>query len=344
MITNPPNKNLTWEQVAMTNIAIDFVIKNKILYGSVAYYQKKATNLMGQAPVDPTLGLSDNSGNNFYYGNVAGMNGNGVDIELNSHILDKRFKWYSTFIFSYAASKVTQYNMPVSNVGSAYLNVGINYINPVKGKPVFAYYSYPWAGLDPSTGDPQGYVDGKISKDYSQIISSTSLQNMVYNGPAEPEYFGAIRNDFSWRNFSLSFNISYKFGYYFRRPSVNYSSLFSSWTGSSDYAKRWQNPGDEKRTNVPSLVYPANPNRDAFYQYSEALVENAGNIRLEDINLGYEINKNTLKRLPFDQIRFYMYASNLGILWMANKDNIDPYYVNIPKDGESLSLGITISF
>ncbi len=35
----------------------------------------------------------------------------------------------------------------------------------------------------------------------------------------------------------------------------------------------------------PPLVYPANAARDVFYANSAVLVENAGNIRLEDLAL-----------------------------------------------------------
>ena len=343
-IVNPPNQHLTWEQVGTMNIGIDFTIGNRILYGDIEYYRKRSTNLMGQAPTDPTLGLSDNSGNSFFYGNVAAMRGSGVDVELNSNIMNRRFKWRTTFIFSYTKSEVTQYMLPTSNSGKSYLAVGINYINPVKGKPVFAYYSYRWGGLDPTDGDPQGYINGKISKDYITLMNNTPLQDMVYNGPAEPTVFGAIRNEFAWKNFSLSFNISYKLGYYFRRPSINYSALFSSWSGSSDYAQRWQKPGDERITNVPSLVYPANTNRDAFYEYSQILVNSADNLRLEDLRLDYTINKANWKRLPFERLQIYVYANNLGVLWVDNKEHLDPYYINVPKEGKQLSLGLNIHF
>lgn len=345
LIMNPPNENLTWEKIGTTNIGIDFRTKNNILFGSVAYYRKKASNLIGQAAIDPTLGLSDNSGNSFFYTNVAAMQGSGIDLELNSHVLNGRqLKWQTTFLFSYTSSKVTKYIPPLSGQGLNYVDVGKNYINPVKGNPLFSLYSYRWEGLDPATGDPRGELNKSISEDYANILASTTLDEMVYNGPAEPVYFGAWRNTIQWKNISLSFNISYKLGYFFRRPSVNYSNLFSSWTGSSDYAKRWQKPGDENKTNVPSLVYPDPYGRDAFYQFSQTLVDNAGNIRLEDIRLSYQLNKKQWKLLPSSGLEIYLYANNLGILWEANKDGIDPYYVSAPKIEKSISLGIHFSF
>ena len=197
-------------------------------------------------------------------------------------------------------------------------------------------------GLDPATGDPQGNYNGKSSKSWDSIYANTRLNNMIYNGPTQPTIFGALRNTFSWHQFSLSVNISYKFGYYFRRPSINYTELLINWNGSSDYAQRWQKPGDEKRTNVPSFADSAN--RDLFYANSSVLVDKGDQVRLEDMALSYVCNNLKGKNIPFRQIRLYLYAANLALLWKANKDGIDPYYINVPKDGKRFSLGATLYF
>jgi hypothetical protein len=342
VIVNPPNERLRWEQVRIVNIGLDFETKNKILSGSIEYYKKNGKDLMGKAPVDPTLGLYDGSGS-FFYGNVAGMKGSGFDVQVNSRNIDGKFKWYSNLIFSQTTSKVSKYLMPVASTGYTYLPISPNFISPVIGKPLFAVYSFKWQGLD-NTGNPVGYFNGQSSTDYAAIYSQTKLDSMVYNGPVQPTVFGALRNTFQWNNFSLSINVSYKFGYYFRRSSVNYYDLISSWNGSGDYAKRWQKPGDEKITNVPSFVYPVDLNRESFYQYSENLVIKGDNIRLEDINLSYDLTKSLWKRLPFSQVRLYIYAANFGTIWKANKEGIDPYYNNIPSAGKSITLGANINF
>ncbi len=343
LIQNPPNSHLQWEKVRMLNLGIDFGTKNNRVSGTVEYYRKKATDLLGQAPLDPTLGVSSSysNGTSYYFGNVAGMKGQGWDVQVTSRNIARKFTWTTDWVFSNVHTAITDYQLP-AGYGSLYLTP--NTINPVKGKPVYSVYSFPWAGLDGTTGAAQGIVSGKKSEDYATIFSSTPLDSMVYNGPVQPTYFGAVRNTFGWKQFSLSFNISYKLGYYFRRSSINYSALFSSWTGSGDYAKRWQQPGDEAHTNVPSLVYPANPIADAFYQYASVLVEKGDHLRLEDITLSYDLNKASMPKLPFAHVRLYAYAGNLWVLWTANKEHIDPYYNNVPSAGKTLSLGVNISF
>ncbi|MEO7045800.1 MAG: hypothetical protein ABI091_10880, partial [Ferruginibacter sp.] len=196
-------------------------------------------------------------------------------------------------------------------------------LNPLTGNALYGIYSYKWAGLTHTTGDPQGYLNGLVSTDYSNILSKTTLGNMVYNGPARPTSYGSFRNNFSYDQLTLSINFTYELGYYFRRNSYESSSL--PWQGNIDYFDRWQKPGDELTTNVPSFQLPPyTSGRDAFYQYSSALVDKGDNIRLKDIRLSYELDKSKIKGLPFSHISIYGYADNIGIIWRANKDHLDP--------------------
>ncbi len=342
LVQNPPNKDLRWEKVKMLNIAMQFATRKQWLSGTVEYYHKNSTDLLGQAPLDPTLGvtLSFTGGPSYYYGNVASLTGNGLDVQMTSRNLDKTFKWYTDAIVSHATSTVKDYLLPPAS-GSRYLQSG--QITPAEGKPVFAVYSYPWGGLNPQTGAPQGYSGGKTSEDYALLLSAP-LDSLIYNGPLQPQWFGALRNTFSWKGFSLSVNISFKLDYYFRTISVAYSDLYSRWTGSGDYTNRWQKPGDEAHTHVPSAVYPADGHRDAFYAGSGVLVARGDNVRLEDVTLSYDVDKEQKKWLPFAHVRVYGYAGNLGVLWLKNKAGIDPYYNNVPRAGKSVSLGVNLSF
>lgn len=228
-IQNPPNARLRWEKDRMINLGIDFSLKKNVLSGSIEYYMKYATDLMGKAPIDPTVGITNTGGNSYFWGNVASMKGHGADINIHASTNGLIFNWHSTLIFGYASTWISKYHLPVSALGSSYLNA--TYVNPVPNNPVYAIYSFKWEGLDPSNGNPLGYINGQKSPDYASIISKTTLDSMVYGGPVQPTVYGAFRNTFTWKRFSLSFNISYKLGYYFRRTSVNYYSLFNYWGG-----------------------------------------------------------------------------------------------------------------
>jgi TonB-dependent starch-binding outer membrane protein SusC len=333
------NPDLRWEKVRTINTGLDFGMKNNVVSGSIEYYTKKGMDLFGAAPLDYTTGLASTT----ITKNVAAMTGKGLDIVLSAKIINRQFKWTSSLIVNYNTSEITRYYSPTVN-GSNFVGTE-TIISGLVGKPLYSVFSYRWAGLDPQTGDPQGYFNKAVSKDYISIIND-SLQNLVYNGPALPTVYGSFTNTFSWKNIGVLINIGYEFGYYFRKISTNYTSLFSNYLGNSDYATRWQNPGDEKRTNVPSQVYPNDANRDMFYTNSEVLIRKGDNVRIRFINLSYNLNNSLTKRLLLSGIQLYANLSNLGIIWRANKERIDPdYYGQFTlQPSRQIAFGLKASF
>lgn len=335
-LISPPNDRLKWEKVAMMNVGIDFSIIGRI-NGSIEYYHKKGMDLISSIRVDPTTGVSSYTGNN------ASIAGRGLDVNLNTINTVGKVKWETHLLFSYNTDKVTSYSVAPS-VGGLTTVVGFN--NPYVGKPLYSVFSYRWAGLDPATGDPRGYVKG-LEANYSEVLLSKNTQpeDLFYNGPVNPKFFGSIRNDVFWKGFRLSVNVTYKLHSFFRRTSINYTNLFDNWGGHSDYSLRWQQPGDELHTTVPSMPPTTNYNRDAFYANSEVLVESGSYFRLQDIRFSYDIGKNLLKRLPFKNTQLYIYGNNLGLLWRANKYGIDPDYGDfVLAPSRTISIGLTSNF
>jgi hypothetical protein len=124
-----------------------------------------------------------------------------------------------------------------------------------------------------------------------------------------------------------------------------YDFYTNTYPGHPDYIRRWQHPGDEKHTNVPSMeAMPGNQSEDQFYQNSEVLVVKGDHIRLQDIQLSYDWGKQSHPRLPVQLIRFYLYANNLGILWKANHNGFDPDYVSGIPTPRTLAFGVKIDY
>jgi len=332
-VKNPANDGLRWEKVGTLNFGLDFGLKNNIVTGTVEYYKKHSTDVISVAPLDPTTGFSFTSLNN------AELKGQGMDLQLHSNNLSGAFKWQTDFILSYNTNKVTKYTPVFTPAGSSVITNGYS-ITPIVGKPTETIYSYKWAGLDPQTGAPRGYLNGKISEDY-QSLTNVGISDLQYNGSAVPLYFGSFRNTFSYKNLELSANIRYELDYYFRRQSMNYNNFANGGGGYADYANRWQKPGDEMHTNVPALIYPIDYNSDAFYSNSSVLVARGDNIRLQDITLSY-----TLLEVAhyFKNFRIYANAYNLGIIWRANKYGVDPDYGTSVPAPATFTIGLNTSF
>jgi hypothetical protein len=211
------------------------------------------------------------------------------------------------------------------------------------GYPLYAVVAYRFGGLD-NNGNPQGYISGDKSTDYTAIIKNASENGLeggsiVYMGSAIPISFGSLINSFDYKGFHLDLNVGFKFGYSLFKPSIVYSGLVNNGAGNADFSSRWQAPGDELRTDVPAFLYPVNSSRDAIYGSSEANVISGDQIRLQYLNIGYDfLHQRKLKY--FQHLNVFINASNMGIIWKANNAGIDPDDLSYFNQSPTVSLGI----
>ena len=315
------NPGLRWEKVRMVNIGLDFGLFNNLLSGSVEYYQKNASDLIGVNFMDPTTGIFETSGfyqiNNLM--NYAKLRTRGVDLILNTSIGKNRLKWNSALSLSYSANEVLDYKANSNVTMSTMVSTPI----PIVGKSLDLNYAWQSGGLDPATGEllaPDG------TKEYNAYINNARMEDLKDMGVKFPPYAGVFRNTFSYGNFSLSASVDYKFGFYFRRNTINYSQLFTGGVGHTDYLKRWQNPGDEIGTSVP--VFPADKNlsRDELYVNSALMYEKGDFVRLADLQFSYRTFPVFLKN---KECRLFATVRNVGWIYRANSLGLVPDMPNV---------------
>lgn len=333
------NRNLRPEKTGILNLGLDYGVLDNRINGSVEVYKKWNTDLIDQIYTDPSIGTTT------WSANTSSMVGEGITLNLNtSNIKYRDFEWTSNVKISYNRVRITEIWVDgAQNSGySAILGGGIP---KVKGNDINALYAIEWGGLDPATGKPRIMVNGQPSLDYTKMTTST-IDFLKYVGPSTPKYWGAFRNSFTYKGFSLSGNLMFKLGYWFRRPEntsmVNYSNLANgSQLPAAEYDRRWQKPGDELITNVPVFTYPVSGIEFYAYKMADINVLKADHIRLQELNFSYSFNikgKGFLK-----SPRLYGSVQNLGIVWRANKYNLDPDIYDLPQP-RNYSLGFSFNF
>src|SRR5690606_11375768 len=281
-ISNPPNPSLQWEKVKTVNFGMDLTLFADRISATLEHYRKYGTDLMGHSPIAPQTGLAS------FYGNVADTETKGIDLKMVSqNLTNERINWETTIILSLSKDKVTNYKVsPGANADLAH-NSALQVV-PMVGHPIYSLVSYRFMGLD-DTGDALGLLSGEPSKDYAAIQRSTDLGSLVFHGSQTPPMFGSLINTIRYGQLNLSFNILYKFGHHFMRPSFSGNYLIVGGWMQPDFDKRWQNPGDEEKPYLPALKYPLNLNRDIFYQFVSVLTTPAATIRLHDVRLSYTL-------------------------------------------------------
>ncbi|MDE5421960.1 SusC/RagA family TonB-linked outer membrane protein [Ancylomarina sp. DW003] len=320
-VKNPKNPSLRWEKTAVVNFGVDYALWKNRVSGSLEYYSKKSTDLLGNVSLNSTYGFSS------ALMNFAEMSNKGIDASVNVKIVDKKVKWNTTLNFSYNKNRVEKVEMPDETV-SSYMSATARV-----GKPLNYMYSYKWAGLS-NEGLPQIFNEnGEVIDHETQLEDYKALK---YEGTTTPKYYGSLNNVVTYKGFRLSVLMTYKMGYKFRIPTISYSSLNSSlnrnWVH-EDYDKRWQKAGDEAYTDVP--VLPANFSNIGRYfgsysSNSSHLVESASHIRFREVILSYNLPKEWLKSVGIKGLTIGTQARNLGVITF-NDSGIDPE--NIPSLG-----------
>ncbi|MCK0131673.1 SusC/RagA family TonB-linked outer membrane protein [Flavobacteriaceae bacterium F08102] len=330
-VQTAPNPNLTWEKTEVTNFGLDFSMLNNRLKGTLEYYTKFSSDVLTNTEINGTYGYQNNRATL----NAGNIKNSGVEITLSPTLINNQdFQWKSQFILGTNKNKTSGYR-PVGFSISSYLT--LPYYYHLNGLPVDYIYAMKWAGYD-DEGFPQ-YFYGKennvVSAAEGKNITVSELDSVAhYAGRRNPNLFGSFSNSINYKNFQLNFRLSYKFGHKFfgDYPASNMSRYYLN---SNKYftwlpeliVNRWQSPADAETASMHSLNQVINNsfinnNINYLEKYGDHKLMDAGQIRLQSINLAYRFPKTMFKWMKNATLQ--LEARNLGPIWVANKQGIDP--------------------
>lgn len=318
-VLSPENSSMRWERTATFNVGLDFALWNYRLSGSLDYYRKNSTDVIGLLSSDPTSGF------NSYYANTASIVNNGFEMQLTStNIQRSAFAWKSQLTGSFNFNKVKDV-LTAQPTGVEALSPLISQVEYVAGKPIGALYAYNYAGLN-EKGQPE-----IIDKNGNRRMVSTSatggnseitIDDMQYMGTTTPKYVLGLNNQFSVGQFDLSFLFMYYGGHVMRTQAPDpYVTNRSFMEEGLNY---WKQAGDEANTDIPGFMVVGAPNyfntyAKTGYTYARKFVKKADFIRLRDVILTYRVKEdfsnkfkmsNTMVRLQVQNPLKYTFSDN----------------------------------
>lgn len=319
------NPSLKWEKVSTINAGLDWKSRGNVLDGSLEFYRKDGSDLIGEDFLPPSSGIiTGGTATRSNLVNYASIRSSGMDLRIGARPFQGRFRWTPSMLISYVENKVTKLSINESLLLSDYLN---SPASPRVGKSRDVLYAMPWYGLSHDKGIPIMYIDGEQTTDYGMYYKSLGYEDLLDVGVTVPKWYGSFRNDFHWNGISMSFMLSFKAGHVFRRGSMPMAGEFSS-VFHEDYFKRWQKPGDESTTYVPAYQETAQPYSATVYLDSEVLIERGDMLRFKDISIAYTFSKSPKMSKLLKEITCRAYISDVGLLWTSNRAGIDPDYID----------------
>ncbi|SMC48582.1 SusC/RagA family TonB-linked outer membrane protein [Pedobacter africanus] len=309
-VASPPNNQLRWERTKIVNLGIDFSAWNSRFNASIDYYTKNSTDLLAAEAADPTSGFATVTKN------AGKMSNSGVEIALNADLIRNRnFRWNIGPNFSYNYNNVKSYNV-VRNYASSYATAnGIL----VAGYPADGLWGYRFAGLN-NLGEAQVYNAA------NNIIKpgDATTADVVYQGTLRPKFDLSLSNTFKYKNWDLTMLFISKLGHKYRKDNFSGSNYLNR-----HVAERWQKPGDELNTIYPVL---REWNMDMFtFPYVDALIGNAGYVKLRDLTLSYNLERFA-KKIKMSNAKVFVQGRNLFRITAKGTD-IDPETAEVNTTG-----------
>lgn len=339
------NKTLAWETTTNLNIGTDFSILHRRISGGIDVYNRVTTDLIGRTSGNPLSGYTNLTGN------IGKLLNKGIEVSIHSdNIVTGNFNWSTSLTMGFNKNKLASYSTPTSATNLISTRFSGAY---VIGYPVGPLWAYRFAGLD-NMGDPKIYL---ANNTVTKNPTIATVKDLVYMGSTIPAYSGGFSNNFTYKRITLALNMIYNLGAVMRRDVNSFYSgklantpTFSSGNISSEFLDRWQKPGDEAFTNIPSFVSDqvANSRRNtSYYTASDINVISASYIKLRDITLSYTLKSNILHKLDIQHASLFLQTGNF-MVWRANHYGIDPEVpsqsTGAPVIRHSYSLGANVSF
>lgn len=338
-ITNFGNPNLRWERTAIINFGVDYSLFNGKLYGVINVYNKHGKDIIGAVDLPRITGTSSESFN------TAEIINRGFELNINTSLtLASRVLWNSSLNFSYNKSEV------LSLEKVRYNDRTIREPHFETGKPVNTIYSYIYLGVN-ADGIPYLRGVGNNTFTFNEFAPRTVDDRlyMGYAGTTQPTSIVGFENSIHAFGFRISALITGAFRHVFRRPTFDYHQLSQSKSTSTLHRDA------ESVLNGTAEGIPPMPPVDSnlrhwgvFLDHLNSTIEDADNIRLRRVNLSYTLPIDITTQLGLRKAEIYFQIRNVGLLWAANDEGLDPLYTfggfTNTKPGRLYKLGVSFEF
>ncbi len=355
IVTNDtfPNENIGWEETSEINLGLDFGFFNSRLRGSIDVYSRKTEGALVNTPIPLELGPDT------FFSNFIDVTNRGIEIGLGGDIIQTEdFQWDARVNWSLNRNRLDKLN-------------GAN-INPfnldfyIEGEPVGTIRGYKVAGIFQSQDEvdalnaaaPNGFYDqfstGAGDYKYEDLNGDGQItaEDRTIIGDIQPDFFGGLSNNFSYKNFTLSTLFQFSVGgesIWGALPQESFNTLGPNKL--SEYALNTWTPDNPNARYARALYFdPSQSSRN-----SDRYLFDNSYLRLKSLQLSYNFNARALQSMGVTNLRLLATGNNL-VTWtkwpgldpesfserggiVDQTSNADAYPL-----AKSYSLGVQIQF
>lgn len=326
---NLANENLTWEKARKLNVGIDFTTLNQRLALTVDAFYEYRFDIITDMNGDGIMGYPDIVGKDAALQNLGEVSNRGVDVELSwNDKIGKDFRYYIRPNLTFSRNRL-EYKAEVARKNSWRKETGKrlyeNFVyvfdhfvaNQDEADRLNKIGYQPWGQLIP--GDV-------VYKDLDRNGVIDDEDRTAMGNPRSPELMFGIPFGFQYKNFDFSVLLQ---GATNTSILLNGAAVFDFPQFEQDkigrvkkmHLDRWT-PETAATAKYPALHYGTHDNNKNGN--SSLFLYDASYLRLKNVEIGYNVSPNWLRKFHVQQARIYVQGLNLLTFDKLGDVDIDP--------------------
>jgi len=307
-----PNSDLGWEVSKTIDIGFDYSVLNGRFNGSLDWYSTNTNDILLARNLPYTSGYQS------ILQNIGSTASSGLEFNINAGILNNPNGLSWDIGFNIAGYKEEIKDLALKDEsGNSLDDVGNQWFI---GSPINVWFDYEFEGIyQTNEADIASSREDKnpgeiklVDQDNDGVITP---DDRVILGSDVPDFYGGLRNSFSYGGLNLSMYFYFRQGHMIRsRFHDSNNSLFARYNNLNvDYWTK-DNPSNEAPRPNENQERPRNGSTLTYFDGSY--------FKLRNVTLGYNLPTEVIENLPFSNLRFYVSGENL---WFASKyETFDP--------------------
>lgn len=348
----PVAGDLRWETTAQYNIGLDMSFLNNRINFTIDYYRKKTRDLLQEVIIAPSNGFERKMVNSAHVINE------GLELSGKFYVLrDTPLKWDIDANISFNRNEIG--GLASDQFATRLWNKADQVFLQRNGCPIGTIYGYVEDGFYDNLAEVLSDPDPAIRNKGMAMIGEIKYRDMdgkagittadrVIIGDTNPDFTYGITNNFSWKNFTLSFFLQGSHG-----NDIFNGNLMDIEMGNINnipefaYQSRWTE-GTKTTAQWPKALQ----GYEREWKISDRYVEDGSYLKLKNLNIGYNWKP---KFKGIKNINIYASATNLFTItdysWFdpevnafgsdASRRGVDCY--SYPSS-RTYSLGMKVTF
>lgn len=302
------NNDLKWERSNQYEIGLDLSFFRNRINLTVDYYNKVTKDLLLDAPIPWSTGLSSVTQN------IGSLKNSGIELALNTfNIKSENFNWTTDINFTANQNKILKLGSSNDDIYPGPWFLGETNILHV-GWPIGTYWGYiregVWGTNDAVEAAKYNLKPGDLKWKDLNKDGTIDDKDLTRLGQAYPKFTMNLSNTINLKNFDFIFDIRLVGGVYTvsnfyhstqdRQGIANsLASVLGAWTPQN------------QNSNIAEIRYYG-----SFYQthIDSHWVQDGSFIRGQNFVLGYSLPAHSLEKLKIQKLRFYVSVQNLFLI------------------------------